>query len=275
MADTFYIPKGFRAAGLYCGIKKAKKDLSLIISDAPASAAGVFTQNKVCAAPVVLSKERVMSGRGIRAIITNSGNANACTGNDGLLHARQMAQAIADELDCDESAVLVSSTGVIGQTLPVQKIEAAAPAIVKECSTDNFATAAEAIMTTDTFPKIASEQLVLNGDTITILGMAKGSGMIAPNMATMLGYICTDARIGHSTLQKMLSYVNERSFNSITVDGDTSTNDMVLLLANGAASNNDIVENSNEYNIFLSHLESVSRSLAQMIVRDGEGATKF
>jgi glutamate N-acetyltransferase/amino-acid N-acetyltransferase len=275
MADTFFIPKGFRAAGIFCGIKKAKKDLSLIVSDAPATAAGVYTQNKVCAAPVVLSKERVMSGQGIRAIITNSGNANACTGDSGITNARLMAQAIAKELNCDESSVLVSSTGVIGQTLPVQKIEAAARTIVKECTADNFASAAEAIMTTDTFPKIASEQFTIGAETITILGMAKGSGMIAPNMATMLGYVCTDARIGHSTLQKMLSYVNERSFNSITVDGDTSTNDMVLLLANGAASANEIAENSNEYNMFLSHLEAVSRSLAQMIVRDGEGATKF
>jgi len=272
---SYDIPRGYSAAGIYCGIKKVKKDLALIVSDTPATAAGVFTQNKVCAAPVVLCKENIAASGGIRAIIVNSGNANACTGNEGMLNARLMARAIAHEMHCDEREVLVSSTGVIGQQLPIKKIESAASDIVDLLATTSFTDAADAILTTDTFPKICSEKFSIGGGDVTIWGMAKGSGMIAPNMATMLGFLCTDARIGQSALQKMLSEITERTFNSITVDGDTSTNDMVLLLANGAASGTEITEQSDGFAVFSKHLETVCRGLAQMIVRDGEGASKF
>ncbi len=281
--ESFPVPKGFSAAGIYCGLKKAKKDLALVVSEVPAVAAGVYTQNKVCAAPVVVTKEHCAQPVGVRAIIANSGNANACTGESGMENARRMARAVAEQLHCREQEVLVASTGVIGQQLQINKIETAAPALAGELSSAHFRDAAEAIMTTDTFPKMSARQFMLGGSTVAILGFTKGSGMIAPNMigdngakhATMLGFICTDARIGKTALQAMLSDATERSFNSISVDGDTSTNDMVLLLANGAAGNESLESDSKDYAIFSDNLESVCVELAQMIVRDGEGATKF
>ena len=276
---TFHVPKGFAAAGIYCGLKKSKKDLALIVSDPPALAAGVYTQNKVCAAPVLVTQEHCTKSSGIRAIIANSGNANACTGGEGLENARRMARTVAKQLQCREQDVLVASTGVIGQQLPVDKIETATPALAGELSPTHFNDAAEAIMTTDTFVKIHSEQFMLDGALTTILGFAKGSGMIAPNMvgkhATMLGFVCTDARIGQETLQILLSCATERTFNSITVDGDMSTNDMVVLLANGASGNRAVEEDSDAYARVAEKLESVCGRLAQLIVRDGEGATKF
>ena len=275
MASEFVPPLGFKAAGTHCGIKRAKKDLSLIVSDVPASAAGVFTTNRVIAAPVVLSRTNVAKRSGIRAIITNSGNANACTGELGDIAACTMSRETAAALGCRPDEVLVSSTGVIGQPLPVEKIVDGLGAIVAELSADGFPSATEGIMTTDTFPKYFSEQFPLGGKTITISGIAKGSGMIAPNMATMLGYVCTDANINNDTLQAMLSGATKQTFNRITVDGDTSTNDMVLLLANGAANGSEIFAGSSDAQTFTTHLESVCRSLAQSIVRDGEGANKF
>lgn len=268
-------PAGYRAAGIFCGIKRAKKDLALIVSDVPASAAGVFTTNKVVAAPVLISREHLLHHGTVRAIITNSGNANACTGDAGMDAARAMARATASAIGCAPEEVLVSSTGVIGQLLPVERIEEGMAAITGILSHGGFPMAAEAIMTTDTFPKIYSEHFTLGGKTIVISGIAKGSGMIAPNMATMLGYICTDARIAPPLLQSILSYVNTRTFNRITVDGDTSTNDMVLLLANGAAGGDEILAGTDDARVFTERLESVARHLAQSIVRDGEGASKF
>lgn len=268
--------RGFVAAGIHCGVKKAKKDLAILFSEVPAVAAGVFTKNIVAAAPVVVDKAQLSRSTSIRAIVVNSGNANAATGERGLRDAWSMVTTAASALGVKEYEVLVSSTGVIGQFLPAEKIRAgildAATKLTKDCHRSS----AEAIMTTDTFPKEYAIELVLKGSTIAIGGMAKGSGMIAPNMATMLAFITTDARISPAVLQHALKEASDRSFNRISVDGDTSTNDMVLFLANGAAGNPSLNDLSDpEYPEFYSALEHVLVQLSTMIVRDGEGATKF
>jgi glutamate N-acetyltransferase/amino-acid N-acetyltransferase len=260
---------------MFCGIKKAKPDLALLVSDRPATVAGVFTTNVVCAAPVVVSRAVVEQQTRVRAIITNSGNANACTGDDGMTAARRMAAATAATLGCSIDEVLVSSTGVIGQLLPVEKIESALPSLKLSGDPGGFAAAAEAIMTTDTFEKIRSLRVDIGGTTITLTGIAKGSGMIAPNMATMLAYVCTDATIHAATLQPLVRETVDRSFNSILVDNDTSTNDMLLVLANGAAEGPAIKTGTPEHAAFAEALATVCRDLAISIVRDGEGATKL
>jgi glutamate N-acetyltransferase/amino-acid N-acetyltransferase len=260
-------PQGFRAAGVAAGIKSnGKKDVALIVSDTLATAAATFTTNQVKAAPVKLSMEHVKSGKAC-AIVANSGNANACT-SDGPIHARAMACAVSRRLGCAENHVLVCSTGRIGANLPIVKVEAG----IKQClgllSRQGGATAVQAIMTTDTFPKEVAVQFSAGGKTFRIGGIAKGAGMIQPKMATMLGFITTDAAIPRTTLQRALTKAVNQSFNRITVDGDTSTNDTVIVLANGAAGKPPLAK-------FQAALDFVCLELAKMIVQDGEGVSKF
>ena len=269
-------PKGYQSAGVHCGVKKAKKDLALVFSTVPAIGAAVFTQNKVPAAPIIVDKLQLKKSFHTRAIVVNSGNANACTGERGLNDAWSMAKTAATALGISESEVLVSSTGVIGQYLPIDKIESGIAAAVSLLSAEAHTDAAEAIMTTDTFVKELSVRVVLDGAVVTIGGMAKGSGMIAPNMATMLAFVTTDASITPELLRYSLLQAVGRSFNRISVDGDTSTNDMVTLMANGLAGNKKLssVEDPS-YQLFYDALVYLLVRLCKMIVVDGEGATKF
>jgi glutamate N-acetyltransferase/amino-acid N-acetyltransferase len=260
-------PQGFVAGAMACGIKPSgKPDLALVASLRPAAVAGVFTTNWVKAAPVILSQQRAAAGRA-RAVIVNSGNANACTGEEGMRAAERMAAAAARRLDVAADEVLVLSTGVIGVPLPVEKIEAALPALTP--SPDGGDAAAQAIMTTDTRPKTAAVEVAIDGAMVRLGGMAKGAGMIHPNMATMLAVITSDAAIAPADLQRHLSAAARRSFNRIDVDGDTSTNDSVVLLANGASGTTLPGE------VFAEALTQVCVSLARQIAADGEGATKL
>lgn len=276
LKEKDYKVPGFLLSGVRCGVKKkdGAKDLALIYSEFPASAAAVFTKNAVKAAPVVLDMERIKSGQG-RAVVVNSGNANACTGDDGLKKAKEMSKSIAKALKIKDDLVYVSSTGVIGEPLPVDKITAAVPELLKALKPNGWKDAEEAIMTTDAFPKIVGVKIEIGGKEITLLGIAKGAGMIHPNMATMLSYIATDCAISPGILDNALRKAVDLSYNSITVDGDTSTNDTVLLLANGAAGNSPLTSRSRDMEAFQSALNYVTRELAKMIVRDGEGATKI
>jgi len=268
-------PLGFRAAGMYCGIRKVKKDIAMIVSGAPATVAGVFTLNKTQAAPVLVDKIQLKRSPLCSAIVVNSGNANACTGERGLNDAWEMVRATAVALNIPETQVMISSTGVIGQYMPMDKISPAIAELAGKVSKNGNLDAAEAIMTTDTFAKETAVKFTLGGKTVTIGGVAKGSGMIAPNMATMLAFVTTDIALDQALLTKALRGANNRSFNRITVDGDMSTNDMVLVLANGMARNAPIVDNSEEYQLFAAALEYVLIKLAKMIAKDGEGATKL
>jgi glutamate N-acetyltransferase/amino-acid N-acetyltransferase len=278
-------PKGFTAAGIYCGIRKVKKDIALIVSDVPATAAAVFTLNKVVAAPLIVDKE--ILGRGenkCRAIIVNSGNANAVTGEQGMQDAWQMVRETASALGVSETEVLVSSTGVIGQYMPMENIVNGIRELPSILSISGSKDAAEAIMTTDTYAKeiaveVTTEPLSLPrrgaGGRFRIGGIAKGSGMIAPNMATMLAFLTTDASIPQPLLQKTFARLIDRSFNRISVDGDMSTNDMAVILANGMSGAPALVEGTNAFDLFERALEYVLVRLAKMIARDGEGATKL
>lgn len=267
-------PRGFTAAGVSAGIKNGKKDVAVIFSDREAAAAGVFTTNRVKAAPVQLTMRHIESGRA-RAVVVNSGNANACNGPRGLEDARAMAARAGELLGVPAQQVLVGSTGVIGQPLPMDKVLPGIERAVAELSREGGLDAAEAIMTTDIFAKEAAVTLELGGRETVVGGMAKGSGMIHPNMATMLGFITTDAAIAPGWLGKALLQAVERTFNMITVDGDTSTNDMVVALANGAAGNRVIDGEGPDFTAFCAALEEVCRNLAVAIARDGEGATKL
>jgi glutamate N-acetyltransferase/amino-acid N-acetyltransferase len=268
-------PLGFRAAGMYCGIRKVKKDIAMIASEVPATVAGVFTLNKTQAAPVLVDKAQLKSSSVCSAIVVNSGNANACTGERGLNDAWEMVRATALALNVPESEVMISSTGVIGQYMPMEKVSPAIAELAGKLSKEGNADAAEAIMTTDTFAKEAAVKFTLGGKTVSIGGVAKGSGMIAPNMATMLAFVTSDIAIDQVLLMKALRGANSRSFNRITVDGDMSTNDMVLVLANGMAGNARVTDHSEEYQLFAAALEYVLIKLAKMIAKDGEGATKL
>ena len=268
---------GIRAAGIHAGIKKAAetKDVALIVTDAPATAAGVFTKNSVTAAPVFVCREHLTDGRA-QAVIVNSGNANACTGEVGMVNAQQMAAATAEQLGIDADLVLVSSTGVIGQQLPMDKIENGIQAAASALSTEGGADAAEAIMTTDTYPKSVAVEIEISGVSVRIGGIAKGSGMIAPNMATMLSYLTTDAKINAEVLQAALNRVVDDTYNLLTVDTDRSTNDTVLILATGRAGNAEIVTaDGDNYEAFCEGLLFVCTELVKMLARDGEGATKL
>ena len=265
-------PKGFRAAGIHCGVKREKPDLALLVSEVPASAAGVFTTNKVKAAPVRYS-QRVVAGGHAQAIVVNSGNANACTGEPGLADSAEMARLAAGALGLETNAVLVASTGVIGVPLPMDAIRAGIPRAARSLSSDGAA-AASAILTTDRFPKTTAISLEIDGVTVSIGGMAKGAGMIHPNMATTLCFLTTDACVPPAVLRGALQRAVAESFNSITVDGDTSTNDAVLLLATGMAGGAPITTGEGLAR-FTAALTAVAGELARMVVRDGEGATKL
>lgn len=264
-------PQGFRAAGIHCGLKKTKLDLALVLSDRPASAAGLFTQNKVKAAPVLHSR-RVIATGSARAILCNSANANACTGDSGLRDAQEMGSLAAEELGLVSSQVVVASTGVIGVPLDMGAIRSGIPRLVADLAPSGE-TAAKAIMTTDTYPKAAAVRFKVGEKEVVIGGMAKGVGMIQPNMATTLCFLTTDAAMAPALLQATLHQAIEGSFNRVTIDGDTSTNDCAILLANGA-SGVEIEADSDEYQSFVAALGSITVDLAKMLVRDAEGGTK-
>jgi glutamate N-acetyltransferase / amino-acid N-acetyltransferase len=272
------IPRGFKFAATHCGLKKSKPDLALIVSESPASAAALFTTNEVQAAPVIASQAHLQKSRAkMRAIIVNSGNANCCTGSDGMAAAAATALKVARELGhLHPSQVLVNSTGVIGAPLRVEKILAATPDLVCARRPDAaaFEEVARAIMTTDTRPKWAAAKFRLGGKEVRMLGCAKGSGMISPNMATMLAFLVTDAAIDSKVLHQVLKAAAAATFNSITVDGDTSTNDTVAILANGQSGAPKIRAASGDYRKFSSELTEVCKSLALAIVEDGEGAQR-
>lgn len=271
--ETF--AKGFTAAGVKAGIKKSGNlDVAVIYTKTQAVVAGTFTQNKVAAAPVYVSKEVVATGTA-HAIVANAGCANACTGQQGLDDAHKMAQIAADELGVNADDVIVGSTGVIGVNLPMDKLEAGIKDAVANLSADGSGNAGRAIITTDTHSKSVTCEFELSGKTVRMGAIAKGSGMIRPNMATMLCYITTDIAIDQTLLQKAVSGCVEKSFNMISVDGDMSTNDMVIVLANGEANNAKITEENADYQIFFDKLMMLCTELAKQIAADGEGASKF
>jgi glutamate N-acetyltransferase / amino-acid N-acetyltransferase len=273
-AIDFTVP-GFLFSGIHVGIKKdERRDLGLIYSDTPAQVAGLFTTNVVKAAPVLLDMERIRGGAG-QAIVINSGNANACTGVRGLKDARRTASLVASHMGIDEGLVFVSSTGVIGVPLPIDKIENGTSELVESLSPGNWMKTVEAIMTTDTFPKVEVITGRIKGKRVKLCGMAKGAGMICPTMATMLSFIVTDANVKAPLLQQMLNRAGELSYNRITVDGETSTNDTVLLMANGRADHSPLFRMDQDARAFQSMLSEVCQELAKSVVKDGEGATKF
>jgi glutamate N-acetyltransferase / amino-acid N-acetyltransferase len=258
------------------GIRKAnRKDLTVVLIDAGASVAGVFTQNRFCAAPVQVCRQHLATGD-IRAMVINTGNANAGTGEDGLVRARSTCIALARKLELAPEQVLPFSTGVIMEPLPVERIEAGLPAAIADARADNWLRAAEGIMTTDTVAKAFSQQVVVDGATVTITGISKGAGMIRPNMATMLGFMATDACMDRSVMQQLARDLAEGSFNRVTVDGDTSTNDSFVVIATNKAANKLVTSlTSDAGRAIVAAMLDVARQLAQAIVRDGEGATKF
>jgi len=266
-------PRGFKAAGVACGIKPSARDLALVVADAGCSAAAVFTTNRAQAAPVLVSRQHLASGHA-RAIVANSGCANAGTGETGLRDAREMADAAARAVGCRPQEVVVASTGVIGVPLPMERVRAGIPAAARLLSYQGGADAAQAILTTDTRPKQVELQVAIGQGTATIGAMAKGSGMIAPNMATLLAFFTTDVAIDAGLLQQALREAVGESLNRITVDGDTSTNDMAVILASGAQPLPAILEPGEPFDAFRAALTEVARRLAVMIVRDGEGATR-
>ena len=260
------------------GIKKSNRnDLLLMVLDEGSRVAGLFTQNRFCAAPVIVAKEHLSGlNSSVRALVINTGNANAGTGQQGIDSARSTCSAVAGLLGCDADQVLPFSTGVIMEQLPLERVIAGLPTAISNLESDNWFDAAGSIMTTDIVPKAVSRQIRIKGRTVTITGIAKGSGMIRPNMATMLGYVATDASISQALLQQILRHSADLSFNRITVDGDTSTNDAFILIATGQAGHDEIVDlNSEDFRSLQDAVTEVSVHLAQAIVRDGEGATKF
>jgi glutamate N-acetyltransferase/amino-acid N-acetyltransferase len=258
------------------GVRKAdRRDLTVVTLDEGSQVAGVFTRNRFCAAPVQLCRRHLAADVGTRAILINTGNANAGTGDDGLVRALSTCVALARHLDISPEQVLPFSTGVIMESLPNDRIESGLPAALADLKADGWAAAAEAIMTTDTVPKAVSRQLAIGGKTVTITGISKGAGMIRPNMATMLGFIATDAAIAPSLMNGLVQDAADRSFNRITIDGDTSTNDSFLLIATGAGTLEVNSVDSPEYRELAAAVTELSVFLAQAIVRDGEGATKF
>jgi glutamate N-acetyltransferase / amino-acid N-acetyltransferase len=285
MAVNLYPPKAeslLPIAGVELGVgqanirKPGRSDLLVIKLAEGCHVAAVFTQNRFCAAPVVLCKEHLAAGKGTRALVINTGVANAGTGEAGLVAARKTCGHVAVEVDCKTQQVLPFSTGVIMEPLPVDRIEAGLPQCIQSLSEDNWLAAAQAIMTTDTVAKAVSKRILIDKQPVTITGISKGSGMIEPNMATMLGFIATDALIGEDVLNDLTHYVAEQSFNCVTVDGDTSTNDSLVLIATNKAKNPPVNgEGTAEFNLLRDALTEVARTLAQAIVRDGEGATKF
>lgn len=275
-AELFSIA-GVRIGVAEAGVRKAnRKDLTVVLLDEGASVAGVFTQNRFCAAPVQICREHLAAGRGIRAMVINTGNANAGTGQEGLARARGTCAALAKHLKLFPEQVLPFSTGVIMEQLPYERIEAGLPAALADAREDNWVRAAEGIMTTDTVPKAFGAQVMIAGAKVSITGISKGAGMIRPNMATMLGYMATDARVSPGVMQQLARELAEGSFNRVTVDGDTSTNDSFVVIASNKAAHPVIDSlDSAEGRQLKATMLDVARKLAQAIVRDGEGATKF
>ena len=275
--DTYILPKGYKTIGFKGMIKKEKSDMAILFSETPSVFAGVFTKNLVRAACVDRNRELLERGIPVKCILVNSGNANACTGTKGEEDNRNLASHLAHAMNIEESSVLTASTGIIGVNLPVENmlksISSAIPLL--DAGQQGLQSAARAILTTDTYEKHASVTIRIEDHDVTISGIAKGSGMVHPNMATMLCFIMTDANINQDLLQTALGHTVDDSFNMISVDGDTSTNDMVLLMANGEAGNKEILEKDDDYKLFLEGLFSVSKHLAKSVARDGEGATKL
>lgn len=266
---------GFRASGIYSGIKEnKKKDLGLIFSEEVATAVGVFTTNKIPAAPVVITREKIKQ-KICQAIIVNSGNANACTGTSGINNANDVCQSVADELGISEKLVMVSSTGIIGVNLPVDKIQKAIPQLVKSLSPQGLNDLAEAILTTDTYPKIVVEKESIDGKEVTLCGIIKGSGMVMPDMATLLAFVLTDMSIQSDLLDELLKEAVNNSLNRITIDGDMSTNDMVIMMANGYAGNAPLNKDSTDFNKFKNLINALFSRLKNLILKDAEGATKI
>ena len=274
--SLFPVP-GLRIGIAEAGIRKAnRKDLTVVLIDEGAAVGGVFTQNRFCAAPVQVCRTHLATGFGIRAMVINTGNANAGTGQDGLMRTHQTCVALARHLNLAPEQILPFSTGVIMEPLPVDRIEAGLPAAIADASVDHWGRAAEAIMTTDTVPKAFSRQLSIGGATVTVTGISKGAGMIRPNMATMLGFMATDARIAPELVQPIAKALADASFNRVTIDGDTSTNDSFVLIATQQAAHAPITSiDSEDGRALVAAMQEVARLLAQAIVRDGEGATKF
>ena len=268
---------GVRIGVAEAGVRKAnRKDLTVFLLDEGASVAGVFTQNRFCAAPVQVCREHLAAGQPIRALVVNTGNANAGTGAEGLARARATSAALARHLKMDAAQVLPFSTGVIMEPLPVDRIVAGLPAALADARADHWLKAAEGIMTTDTVPKAASRQAQVGGKTVSITGISKGAGMIRPNMATMLGFLATDAAVDAALLPELARRLADASFNRVTVDGDTSTNDSFVVIATGQAGNAPVTDlASADGQALLAAMTEVARTLAHAIVRDGEGATKF
>ncbi|WP_367066054.1 bifunctional glutamate N-acetyltransferase/amino-acid acetyltransferase ArgJ [Oryzisolibacter sp. LB2S] len=277
VASDLHPVAGVRIGVAEAGVRKAnRKDLTVFLLDEGATVAGVFTQNRFCAAPVQVCREHLDGGQAIRAMVINTGNANAGTGADGLARARATCAALAGQLGIDASQVLPFSTGVIMEPLPVDRITAGLPAAIADAQPAHWARAAEGIMTTDTVPKAFSTQVQIGGATVTVTGISKGAGMIRPNMATMLGFLATDARIAPELVRQLVRELADQSFNRVTIDGDTSTNDSFVLVATHQAGHAPITAlDSPEGRALKGALLSVAQKLAQAIVRDGEGATKF
>jgi glutamate N-acetyltransferase/amino-acid N-acetyltransferase len=275
-AALFAVP-GVRIGVAEAGVRKAnRKDLTVVLIDDGAAVGGVFTQNRFCAAPVQVCREHLAAGHGIRAMVINTGNANAGTGEDGLLRTRTTCIALARHLEIAPEQVLPFSTGVIMEPLPVDRIEAGLPAALADAAENHWARAAEGIMTTDTIPKASSRQVQVGGATVTVTGISKGAGMIRPNMATMLGFMATDAKIDPALIQPLARQLADGSFNRVTIDGDTSTNDSFVVIATQKAAHATITSlDSAEGQALVAAMQEVARELAQAIVRDGEGATKF
>ncbi|HXN16614.1 MAG TPA: bifunctional glutamate N-acetyltransferase/amino-acid acetyltransferase ArgJ [Usitatibacter sp.] len=276
-AENLLTISGVRLGVAQAGVRKPnRKDLLLVTIDEGSHVAAVFTRNRFAAAPVLVSREHLADKQPIRAVVVNTGVANAGTGEEGIARARATCAAVGKLLGVEATQVLTLSTGVIMEPLPLERIEAGLPQCIVDLSADHWASAAEAIMTTDTVPKALSRQVVIDGRTITVTGISKGAGMIEPNMATMLGLIATDAAVGEDALQYLARLTAERSFNAVSVDGDTSTNDTLVLIASKRAGNAEIVgEGTAEFGRLAATVTEVAQLLAQAIVRDGEGATKF
>ena len=277
VASSLHPVAGVRIGVAEAGVRKAnRKDLTVFLLDEGASVGGVFTRNRFCAAPVQICRERLTAGAAVRAIVVNTGNANAGTGEDGLARARQTCEALAAQLKLQPDQVLPFSTGVIMEPLPVDRIVAGLPAAIADAQPAHWARAAEGIMTTDTVPKAASARAVVGGATVTITGISKGAGMIRPNMATMLGFLATDAKVDQAVMKQLAFELAEGSFNRVTIDGDTSTNDSFIVIATNKAANAPVTAlDSADGQALKEALMGVARQLAQAIVRDGEGATKF
>ena len=277
VASSLHPVAGVRIGVAEAGVRKAnRKDLTVFLLDEGASVGGVFTSNRFCAAPVQICRERLDAGAAVRAIVVNTGNANAGTGEDGLARARQTCEALAAQLGLQPDQVLPFSTGVIMEPLPVDRIVAGLPAAITDAQPAHWARAAEGIMTTDTVPKAASAKAMVGGVEVTITGISKGAGMIRPNMATMLGFLATDAKVDQAVMKQLAFELAEGSFNRVTIDGDTSTNDSFIVIATNKAANAPVTAlDSADGQALKEALMGVARQLAQAIVRDGEGATKF